>query len=133
MANSNLIGVKVVFPKALLPRLREVSKGQFSQQLKNFIERGYLEYDDLKNFKKNYPSMLDGEKLMHGGDLFYRWVDGQLNMLRKRVEKDKAFKTAAGLGNQYLKAHGKDTNKNPTRVKITENTFKKLTETGILH
>lgn len=133
MANSNLIGTKVVFPKALLPRLREVCKGQFSQQLKNFIERGYLEYDDLKNFKKNYPSMLDGEKLMHGGDLFYKWVDGQLNTLRNRVKGKKVLNTAVGLGNQYLKPHEKNNNKNPTRVKITENTFKKLTENGILH
>lgn len=134
MANSNLVGRKVIFPKALLPRIREACKGQPSQQLKNFYERGYLEYDDLKNIKKNYPQLSDAEKLAHGGDAFYAWVVGQLNALRGRVKEKKENNTAAGLSNQYIKPHEKqNTIQTPNVVKITENTFKKLKQNGFLY
>lgn len=134
MANSNLVGRKVIFPKALLPRIREACKGQPSQQLKNFYERGYLEYDDLKNIKKNYPRLSDAEKLAHGGDTFYAWVIGQLNALRGRVKEKKENNTAAGLSNQYIKPHEKqNTVQTPNVVKITENTFKKLKQNGFLY
>lgn len=134
MANSNLVGRKVIFPKALLPRIREACKGQPSQQLKNFYERGYLEYDDLKNIKKNYPRLSDAEKLAHGGDTFYAWVIRQLNALRGRVKEKKENNTAAGLSNQYIKPHEKqNTIQTPNVVKITENTFKKLKQNGFLY
>ena len=134
MANSYLVGRRVVFPKALLPRIREACKGRPSQQLKNLYERGYLEYDDLKNIKKNYPLLSDAEKLAHGGDTFYAWVVRQLNSLRDRVEQKKKNSTMAGLSNQYIKPHEKTHNvQTPNVVKITENTFKKLKENGFLH
>jgi hypothetical protein len=131
MPNQKLIGRKIVFPKQLLQRMREITPNGFSTQLNNFINRGYVVTHDLENVVKEYPNLEQQDKISHGGDIFYNWALSTLNTLRTRV-KDSKKNTSSFKPNTYIKAHvkGGETRSTPINeiktVRITEQTFKKI-------
>lgn len=106
MANSNLIGRKIMFPKQLILQLKAKSN-QFSTQVQNFLDQGYMNYYDMKNYLRDFPSLSDDEKLKYGGYVLYKWVNGILTTLRTRVENMKKARDMSGKSNVFLKTHDK--------------------------
>lgn len=106
-----------------------------SPQLRGFLQRGYLLYDDMKNHLKYYPSYSDAEKKEHGGLPFYNWVKSALTKKREWIESQKNFKDKIGMHNTYNKAHERDLGNAHTQrsvyesvktIYITENQLKQI-------
>lgn len=118
MANSALVGRKIMFPKQLILQLKQ-SSPVFSTQVQNFLDQGYMEYYDMKNYLRDFPTIPDEEKPKYGGYVLFKWVRGMLNTLRNRVENIKKGKDLAGKSNAFIKTH----NKTPARTGHTKTTI----------
>jgi len=106
MANSALINRNFVIPQSVVYYFHK-NVPKVAVQVKNFLDRGYIGYYDMKNFIKDYPNLSDVEKAEHGGEIFFKWVNGLLERLRERVKQSKTNKAAMGQSNTFIKPHEK--------------------------
>lgn len=107
MANQALVDRKLLFPNHLLQRILVVGKDALSVQMQNFISKGFVTYDDLKNVIKVYPQLSDTEIHSYGGEVFFKWCRGMLTRLRDRVKQSKENKSNLGKPNAFIKSHDK--------------------------
>lgn len=110
MANSTLINRKFVIPKQMIYYF-QTKVPRVAIQVQNFLNKGHINYYDMKNFVRDYPTLSDQEKIEHGGEVFYKWVNGLLERLRNVVKNSKYNKTMMGKSNAFIKPH----EKTPTR------------------
>ena len=63
----------------------------------------------MKNWFSGYSgNKEDAPFILNGGDRMNDWCDQALDHMRKSVESGKKIKSDAGMQNQYLKSHEKN-------------------------
>jgi hypothetical protein len=129
MPNKALLNKKLILPDTLVNNIIS-NPDNFSTQMKNFAENGYMSYDDIKNFIRRYPQMNEEEKIKHGGANFYKFVTKRYTKMKDAIEKSKDIKQDAGFENSHIKTHEKnfsDTGKGKSiNLEVNENIYKKI-------
>lgn len=117
--NSNLYNNIAIIPDTLIKHLGD----SFSSVNGNSNTEGYNRNQELRKSKKvtyqqikrikNWFDKYNGNKedapfILNGGDRMKNWCDHVLKSWRDEVEGGKKTKSDAGMQNQYLKPHQKN-------------------------
>ena len=81
-----------------------------------------LSYENMKKMKSFFDNY-DGDETdvtykEKGGEKMKNWLDKTLTDLRNAIYYQKKSMKDVGMQNQFKKTHTKDTNPNPTKVRI---------------
>lgn len=121
MANSKLVDKKFALNSNVVSKVLSFGRENLSNRIHNYINQGYMTYDDLKNYIGDYEG-LDGEsKKQNGGDIFYNWAKNKLNHSRDIVKNTKMNHTNMGFSNKYIKPHNKNLSNSAIRKGLHEN------------
>jgi hypothetical protein len=117
--NKKLYGNIIILPKTLLKHLDDcfnsVSGDNNTEGYKrnqSLRQTKQITYQDLKRIK-NWFDSYSGKKedapfILNGGDRMQNWVNHSLQQMRSSVDNSKKIKSDAGMQNQYLDSHEKN-------------------------
>jgi hypothetical protein len=117
--NKKLYGNIIILPKTLLKHLDDcfnsVSGDNNTEGYKrnqSLRQTKQITYQDLKRVK-NWFDSYSGKKedapfILNGGDRMQNWVNHSLQQMRSSVDNSKKIKSDAGMQNQYLDSHEKN-------------------------
>lgn len=117
--NKNLYDRKAKLPDDLLKHLKQCfssvnadSNTEGYNRNKEISDSGYVTYQQIKRIK-NWFDGYGGKKedapfILNGGDRMKNWCDEVLRVWRDNDDASKKHKSDAGMQNQYLGSHEKN-------------------------
>jgi len=117
--NKNLYDRKAKLPDDLLKHLKQCfssvdadSNTEGYNRNKEINDSGYVTYQQIKRIK-NWFDGYGGKKedapfILNGGDRMKNWCDEVLRVWRDNDDSSKKHKSDAGMQNQYLDSHEKN-------------------------
>jgi len=121
--NSDLKDDKYVIPdelrSTLSSRLKSMDKSDKGYSRCNtLLGDGNVTYSQAKKLKHELENELEGSDYDNvGGDDMLTFLDSSLGNRRDSVRGGKKNRMNAGMENQFLKSHTKDSSSNPTKVR----------------
>jgi hypothetical protein len=117
--NSNLYNRKAKLPDDLIKHLKQCagsvsadSNTEGFNRNKEIVSSGVVTYQQIKRIK-NWFDQFTGKKedapfILNGGDRMKSWCDEVLRVWRDNDSSSKEHKSDAGMQNQYLDSHEKN-------------------------
>jgi hypothetical protein len=117
--NKKLYGNIIILPKTLLKHLDDCfnsvtgdNNTEGYKRNQSLRQTKQITYQDLKRVK-NWFDSYSGKKedapfILNGGDRMQNWVNHSLQQMRSSVDNSKKIKSDAGMQNQYLDSHEKN-------------------------
>jgi hypothetical protein len=117
--NSKLYGNIVIIPNTLLKHLEDcfnstqgdtnIEGWKRNQDLRQSKQVSYQQIKRIKNWFDSYGgNKEDAPFILNGGDRMNNWCDEVLRVWRDDVKTSKQRKSDAGMQNQFLSAHEKN-------------------------
>ena len=117
--NSKLYGNIVIIPNTLLKHLEDcfnstqgdtnIEGWKRNQDLRQSKQVSYQQIKRIKNWFDSYGgNKEDSPFILNGGDRMNNWCDEVLRVWRDDVKTSKQRKSDAGMQNQFLSAHEKN-------------------------
>jgi hypothetical protein len=117
--NSKLYGNIVIIPNTLLKHLEDcfnstqgdtnIEGWKRNQDLRQSKQVSYQQIKRIKNWFDSYGgNKEDAPFILNGGDRMNSWCDEVLRVWRDDVKTSKQRKSDAGMQNQFLSAHEKN-------------------------
>ena len=117
--NKELYGNIIILPDSLIKHLGDCfnsvqgdNNTEGYKRNQNLRQSKQITYQDLKRVK-NWFDTYSGKKedapfILNGGDRMQNWVNHALQQMRGSVNNSKKIKSDAGMQNQYLDSHEKN-------------------------
>jgi len=117
--NKELYGNIIILPDSLIKHLSDCfnsvqgdNNTEGYKRNQNLRQSKQITYQDLKRVK-NWFDTYSGKKedapfVLNGGDRMHNWVNHALQQMRGSVNNSKKIKSDAGMQNQYLDSHEKN-------------------------
>jgi hypothetical protein len=130
--NSKLYGNIVIIPNTLLKHLEDcfnstqgdtnIEGWKRNQDLRQSKQVSYQQIKRIKNWFDSYGgNKEDAPFILNGGDRMNNWCDEVLRVWRDDVKTSKQRKSDAGMQNQFLSAHQKNSfNLNDTHTSTVD-------------
>jgi hypothetical protein len=130
--NSKLYGNIVIIPNTLLKHLEDcfnstqgntnIEGWKRNQDLRQSKQVSYQQIKRIKNWFDSYNgNKEDAPFILNGGDRMNNWCDEVLRVWRDDVKTSKQRKSDAGMQNQFLSAHQKNSfNLNDTHTSTVD-------------